>query len=172
MSIGQGFILVTPLQMATFVASLARGQTRTTPYITHDPERRTQTTQPIGLSPANYAALVQGMEECTISGTARTAFTTVKTQQIPGLRVAGKTGTAQKRTPEGTVNFAWFICFAPIENPQVAIAVMVEGDQPGEETGGGTFSAPVAHDILAVWAKKHPDLIPPPPTPPAQVVSH
>ncbi len=165
MSIGQGFILVTPLQMATFTASVARGQTRTTPFITHDPERPTQRTEPIGISPANYAALLEGMEECTISGTSRTTFTTVKAQQIPGLRVAGKTGTAQKRTPEGTVNFAWFIAFAPIERPQVAIAVMVEGDQPGEETGGGTFSAPVAHDILKVWAQKHPELIPQPRAP-------
>ncbi len=163
MSIGQGFLLVTPLQMATFTASVARGQTRTVPYMTHDPERRPQRTDPIGLSPADYAALLEGMEECTISGTSRTAFTTIKSQRIDGLRVAGKTGTAQKRTPEGTINFAWFICFAPIENPQVAIAVMVEGDTPNEETGGGTFSAPVAHDILKVWAQKHPELIPAPP---------
>lgn len=162
LSIGQGFMLVTPLQMATFTASLARGQTRTIPYLTHDATRPRQNTTPLGLSPADYAAIVSGMEECTISGTARTAFTTVKSQQIEGLRVAGKTGTAQKRTAKGTINFAWFICFAPVENPQIAIAVMVEGDQPGEETGGGTFAAPVAHDILKIWAQKHPDLLPRP----------
>ncbi|WP_225919353.1 penicillin-binding protein 2 [Actomonas aquatica] len=165
LSIGQGYMLVSPLQMATFMASVARGQTRTAPHMLHDPERPTQSTEPIGLSPASYAAILEGMEECTISGTSRTSFTTIKSMQIPGLRVAGKTGTAQKRTPEGTVNFAWFICFAPIERPQVAIAVMVEGDRPGEETGGGTYSAPVARDILAKWAEKHPELIPPPPTP-------
>ncbi|MCC5023038.1 MAG: peptidoglycan glycosyltransferase [Candidatus Synoicihabitans palmerolidicus] len=162
MSIGQGDVLVTPLQMATFTASLARGQLRTTPYITHDPQRRPQQTAPLGLSPANYAAVLKGMEECTISGTSRTSFTTIREMQIPRLRVAGKTGTAQKRTAKGTVNFAWFICFAPIERPQVAIAVIVEGDTPGEETGGGTYSAPVAHDILKLWADKHPELIPQP----------
>ncbi|MCF3649687.1 penicillin-binding transpeptidase domain-containing protein [Synoicihabitans lomoniglobus] len=162
MSIGQGDVLVTPLQMATFMASLARGQTTTVPHLTHDPERAVQRTAPLGLSPANYAAVLEGMEECTISGTSRTSFTTIKSMRIPGLRVAGKTGTAQKRTAKGTVNFAWFICFAPIERPQVAIAVMVEGDTPGEETGGGSFSAPVAHDILAKWAEKFPELIPAP----------
>ncbi len=163
LSIGQGFMLVTPLQMATFTASVARGQTLTQPHLTHNPERPVQRGAPIGIAPGHYAALLEGMEECTISGTARTSFTTIPSMRIPGLRVAGKTGTAQKRTPEGTINFAWFIAFAPIENPQIAIAVMIEGDTPGEETGGGSFSAPVAHDILKKWAEKHPERIPPPP---------
>ena len=161
LSIGQGYMLVTPLQMATFTASLARGQTRTVPHMVHDPKRPVQRTELIGLSPSNYAGILAGMEECTLTGSARSAFN-IPSQRIDGLRVAGKTGTAQKRTAKGTINFAWFICFAPIENPQIAIAVMVEGDQPGEETGGGTFSAPVAHDILKIWAQKHPDLIPQP----------
>lgn len=165
-SIGQGFMLVTPMQMATFMASVARGQSRTTPHLVHDPERPTQRTEPMGLSPADYAAILEGMEECTISGTSRTSFTTIPSMRIPGVRVAGKTGTAQKRTPKGTINFAWFIAFAPIERPQIAIAVMIEGDAPGEETGGGTFSAPVAHDIIKVWAEKHPELIPAPPSEP------
>ncbi|GAB5560281.1 MAG: penicillin-binding protein 2 [Synoicihabitans sp.] len=162
LSIGQGFMLVTPMQMATFTASVARGQTRTIPYLTHDPNRPAQKSAPIGLSPADYAGLLEGMEECTISGTSRTSFTTIPNMRIPGLRVAGKTGTAQKRSAKGTINFAWFIAFAPIENPQVAIAVVVEGDTPGEETGGGTYAAPVARDILAKWAEKHPELIPEP----------
>lgn len=162
-SIGQGYMLVTPMQMATFMASVARGQTHTTPYLTHDPDRPIQQSAPIGLTPGDYTALLEGMEECTISGTSRTSFTLIKDMRIPGLRVGGKTGTAQKRTPKGTINFAWFIAFAPIERPQVAIAVMVEGDTPGEETGGGSYSAPVARDILAKWAEKHPELIPPPP---------
>ncbi len=167
-SIGQGYMLVTPLQMATFTASLARGQTTTIPYLIHDPNRPVQQTPLLELSPGDYAAVMEGMEEVTISGTARTSFTTIPSMRIPGLRVAGKTGTAQKRTPEGTVNFAWFIAFAPIEQPQVAIAVMIEGDTPGEETGGGTFAAPVARDILRVWAEKHPELIPEPPPPPEE----
>ena len=96
MSIGQGFLIVTPLQMASFAASIARGQTNTKPHMVHDADRPKQSTEPIGLSPANYAALLEGMEEGTISGTSRTSFTTIKSMRIPGLRVAGKTGTAQK----------------------------------------------------------------------------
>lgn len=156
-SIGQGDVLVTPLQMATFAASVARGQMRTVPHMTHDEERPTQHSAPIGLTPANYAGLLEGMEECTISGTGRLAFT-LRDNRIPGLRVAGKTGTAQV---PGHKNIAWFICFAPIERPQIAIAVMVEGDTAGEETGGGTFCAPVAHDILKKWIDKHPEFLPP-----------
>jgi penicillin-binding protein 2 len=49
------------------------------------------------------------------------------------------------------INFAWFICFAPIENPQVAIAVVMEGDTPGEETAGGRYAVPVAAAILRKW---------------------
>jgi len=168
LSIGQGYMLVTPLQMATFVASLARGETHTTPYLTHDPDRPHQQTEPLGLSFADYAAILEGMEECTVSGTARAAFNAIPALRIPNLRVAGKTGTAQKRTPEGTINFAWFIGFAPIAKPQVAVAIMVEGDKPGEETGGGTYAAPVGRDIFAAWAEKHPHLIPSPPPEPEE----
>jgi penicillin-binding protein 2 len=76
--------------------------------------------------------------------------------RIPGLGIAGKTGTAQKRTEKGTLNFAWFICFAPVERPEIAIAVMIEGDTPGEETGGGRYAVPVAQAVLKTWwEKKH-----------------
>ena len=44
--------------------------------------------------------------------------------------------------------------FAPVENPQIAIAVMVEGDTPGEETGGGRYAVPVAQAILKTWWEK------------------
>lgn len=164
LSIGQGFLLVTPLQMATFTASVARGQLHTEPTLVHVPDRAPQRTAPIGLSAENYAALLQGMEECTITGTAKILQSSFL--KIPGLRIAGKTGTAQKATPKGNVNFAWFICFAPVERPQVAIAVMIEGDTPGEEAAGGIYALPVAHAILKTWAAKHPELIPPPPAPP------
>ena len=168
-SIGQGDVLVTPLQMATFVASVARGQTRTHPSILHVPNREPQRSSPIGLSVEDYSTLLQGMEECTQAsarGTARLAFSI---DPIPNLRVAGKTGTAQKRTPEGTINFAWFIGFAPVDRPEIAVAVMIEGDTPGEETGGGTYAAPVAKAMIKEWAAKHPELIPPPPPAPKPI---
>lgn len=154
LSIGQGDMQVTPLQMAAFVASFARGQTETIPSLVHIPGRAPQRSAPLALSAEQYEAIIRGMEACTQTGTARLAFGLPSTR-IPGLRVAGKTGTAQQRAPEGTINFAWFICFAPVERPQIAIAVAMEGDKPGEEAGGGTFAAPVAQAILKAWAAKH-----------------
>jgi penicillin-binding protein 2 len=71
--------------------------------------------------------------------------------KIPGLRIGGKTGTSQKQGEKGMINFAWFIGFAPVENPQIAIAIAIEGDTPGEETGGGLYAAPVAHAIFKTW---------------------
>ncbi len=155
-SIGQGFLDVTPMQMATFTASFARGQTRTTPTLIYQPNRKPQRTEAIGLPAAQYDALVLGMEECVSmpGGTAYRTLTQMASMRIPGLRIAGKTGTAQKQTPVGIINFAWFICFAPVENPQIAIAVMVEGDTPGEETGGGRYAVPVAQAILKTWWQK------------------
>ncbi|GAB1488579.1 penicillin-binding protein 2 [Opitutaceae bacterium] len=152
-SIGQGFLDVTPLQMATFMASFARGQVQTPPTLLHEDNRRALRTEAIGLPAAYYDAIVKGMEECTQTGTAK-ILTTLSSMRIPGLRIAGKTGTAQKDTPKGRINLAWFICFAPVENPQIAIAVMVEGDTPGEETGGGRYAVPVAQAILKTWWQK------------------
>ena len=164
-SIGQGDLALTPLQMACFIASLARGETLTPPTLLHDPARTRLHTQEIGLPPAGRAALLAGMEAVTETGTGRILQT--PSYRVPGLRIAGKTGTAQKRTPEGTLNFAWFIGFAPAENPKIAIAIMMEGDTPGEETGGGRYAAPVAGAIFKAWAAKTGFIgTPAPPQPP------
>lgn len=157
-SIGQGFLLVTPLQMAAFTASFARRETLTQPTILHDPTRPRQKTEPIGISVRDYASIVEGMEQCTNTGTARSLthfpLGNGKLGRIEGLRVAGKTGTAQAPSPKGMINLAWFICFAPVEDPKIAIAIMVEGDTPGEETGGGIYAVPIAFDMLNVWWRK------------------
>jgi penicillin-binding protein 2 len=144
MAIGQGFVLLTPLEMACFTASVARGEVFTQPTLLHDPNRPRQQTESIGLTPGQRAALIQGMEDCTITGTAD-VLTTVSGLRIPGVRIAGKTGTAQI---PGNRNAAWFICFAPVEKPEIAIAVMIEGEVAGEEFGGGRHSAPIAQAIL------------------------
>lgn len=52
------------------------------------------------------------------------------------------------------INIAWFICFAPVENPEIAIAVALEGDTPGEEFGGGRNAGPVASAILKKYFEK------------------
>jgi penicillin-binding protein 2 len=74
------------------------------------------------------------------------------------VHIAGKTGTAQKRVLKdgqvGTINFAWFVCFAPADKPEIAVAVMLEGDTIGESFGGGLNSAPVANLILRKYFEK------------------
>ena len=161
MSIGQGDVLVTPLEMACYAASLARGETYTKPTLIHHPDNPVQHTEPIGITPSERAELIQGMEGCTEYGTAKN-LTSVPAFAIPGVKIAGKTGTAQKRVVQdgklGTINIAWFICFAPAENPEIAMAVAIEGDTIGENFGGGMHAAPVAAMVMKKYfdKKAHP----------------
>ncbi|MDX2187721.1 MAG: penicillin-binding protein 2 [Opitutaceae bacterium] len=155
-SIGQGFLVVTPLQMATFIASVARNEIHTPPTLIHDPNRPKLKTESIGLTPQQRAALVDGMRQCTLTGTAKILSRVYK---LDDLKIAGKTGTAQKAVYEdgkqkGIINFAWFICFAPYDNPKIAIAVVMEGDTLGEEYGGGLKAAPIAGSILQKYFEK------------------
>ncbi|MFI5356932.1 MAG: peptidoglycan D,D-transpeptidase FtsI family protein [Opitutales bacterium] len=150
MAIGQGYVLVTPLEMACFAASVARGEVYTRPTLLHQPDAPTLHTEPIGLTPAQRAALIKGMIGCTTIGTAK-VLTTIAGLRVPGVDVAGKTGTAQI---PGKKNVAWFICFAPAEKPEIAIAVAVEGDTSGEELSGGLIAAPVASKILQTYFEK------------------
>ncbi|MEI6105575.1 MAG: penicillin-binding transpeptidase domain-containing protein [Opitutae bacterium] len=142
-AIGQGDTLVTPLQVACMMASFARGETETKPTLLHDPNRPAQHTEPIGLSPADYNGILQGLEQCYEFGTAKLA-------KVEGLRAAAKTGTAQK----GRIDLAWMIAFAPIENPRIAIAVVMEGTEPDVGYHGGTYAAPIVKAILETWKEK------------------
>lgn len=150
MAIGQGAVRVSPLQMACFVASVARGEVTTVPTLIHDPDRPPQHSESIGLSAAQRAALVEGMVGCTTIGTAKT-LTSIEDYRIPGVRVAGKTGTAQFGNK---LNVAWFICFAPADRPEIAMAIAVEGDTSGEEFAGGLHAAPIASAVLKKYFEK------------------
>jgi len=154
MSIGQGYIGETPLTMACFAASFARGETWTKPTMIHEANRPGQHTEPIGLSDSQREAILSGMEKCTTEGTAK-YLTTLEELRVPGVRIAGKTGTAQVIRPKGKADEAWFICFAPLESPEIAIAVAVDGP-PGENFGGGREAAPIASAILKKYfERKH-----------------
>ena len=149
-SIGQGYVLVSPLQMACFAASVARNEVHTPPTLVHRPNAPTLKTESIGLTPAQRSALVEGMVLTVTEGTAKAL--NIDQFKIPGVRLAGKTGTAQKTVTKdgktGTINLAWFICFAPADNPEIAMAVMLEGDTIGEEFGGGRNAGPVAATVI------------------------
>jgi peptidoglycan glycosyltransferase len=86
------------------------------------------------------AQLTRMMEKVVESGTGTRA-------QISGVQVAGKTGTAQHG--KGKAPHAWFISFAPADNPQVAVAVVVEnGGELGHEGFGGSIAAPIAKKVM------------------------
>jgi penicillin-binding protein 2 len=97
------------------------------------------------------------MEGTTKYGTAM-GVNALPAYHVEGVRIAGKTGTAQKRVLKegkvGTINFAWYVCFAPIDRPEIAVAVMLEGDTLGESFQGGLNSAPVANLILRKYFEK------------------
>ena len=138
---------------ACFAASLARNETWTQPTLLHDPARPRQRTEPIGLTPEQRAVLLDGLVRVTRTGTAR-IFQDRALGPLEGLDVAAKTGTAQRATPQGMLNIAWMIGFAPAVNPEIAFAVMIEGDTPGAETAGSRYAGPVAHAILKRWLAK------------------
>jgi peptidoglycan glycosyltransferase len=144
MGIGQDKLQVTPLQMAEIAAAVANGGQLMAPHLTSrvvNAEGQTVQTitprvQSVVMQPSTAAA-VRGMMEAVVNeGTGTTA-------QIPGVKVAGKTGTAE--TQIGTaINNVWFIAFAPADAPRVAIAVTL-AHVPGQ---GAAFAAPVARQVI------------------------
>ena len=132
-SIGQAQDLAAPLQMATVAATVANGGKRMEPRSSlGDPKTGTRV---LKKSTANQLALL--MESAVNSGTGTAA-------RISGVRVAGKTGTAEVDVDGERLNHAWFVTFAPIEKPQVAIAVVSEFGGIG-----GQVAAPIARNIYA-----------------------
>ncbi len=138
-SIGQGYMLFTPLQIAAFTASFARGETRTKVSMLHDKKRKTDSeyhgAKKIPLTKEQYNAIVAGMVAAVERGTAKRAA-------IEGVKVAAKSGTAQVSVNGRPLTLAWMIAFAPADAPEVAISVIVEGEEPGD-VGGGKTAAPI-----------------------------
>nr|MBC8264885.1 penicillin-binding protein 2 [Anaerolineales bacterium] len=151
-AIGQGFILVTPLQLLNASAAVANGGTLYRPQIVYQvtdadgqvirsfaPEVLGQ----VPVSEENLATVREGMRAVVEWGTARGA-------NLEGIAVAGKTGTAEypgPRDEEGHLpTHAWFTAFAPAEEPEIALMVFVAGG--GE---GSTTAVPIATKILRYY---------------------
>lgn len=142
-AIGQGATSVTPVQMAATMAAVANNGTYYKPYLVeqivnahtnkieykHIPEIK----EKIQLSDNTWNLLRKALTEVVETGTAR------KTK-FQNIKVAAKTGTAQN--PHGQ-DHAWVVAYAPADDPQLAVAVIVENGG-----GGGTFSVPVAREIF------------------------
>lgn len=148
-AIGQYEVRLTPLQAAMIAAGVANRGSVMKPYLVAEVQGPDLAvlgrTQPQVLSravsPAVAEQLTAMMRLVVERGTGTAA-------QVPGVSVAGKTGTAQHG--EGAPPHAWFLGFAPVEAPQVAVAVLVEGGgSVGSEATGGRVAAPIARDVIA-----------------------
>jgi penicillin-binding protein 2 len=144
MSIGQGYLLSTPLQLAVATAAVANGGRLVTPHLlkrvtSPQGELRHEHTPPppvdLDLDPEALHLVRRAME-----GAVQERRGTAWRARVPGLSVAGKTGTAQN--PHGE-DHAAFVAFAPVESPRVVIAIIVENG--GE---GGLTAAPIARRML------------------------
>lgn len=135
-AIGQGELLVTPIQMAVLAGRLASSGLMPEPEFVLIPPQPTARPDPLPFSEADLDWVRGALAETVARGTGKAA-------RIPGVTVAGKTGTAQN--PHGE-DHAWFMCFAPAEDPEVALAVIVEN-----AGHGSSEAAPVAGQWLQAY---------------------
>jgi penicillin-binding protein 2 len=162
MSIGQGFVLATPLQVLNAAAAVANGGTLYRPQLVREViDSQGQVLQAfapdvirqIPVSATNLESVREGMRAAVASpgGTARTL-------QVPGISIAGKTGTAEyfidrnkdgipDRDREGNLpTHAWFVGFGPYENPEIAVLAFVFGGGEGSAT-----TVPIVNEILSYY---------------------
>lgn len=136
-AIGQGYLLVTPIQVLRMMAAIANGGSLVQPYIVkkiEGVEVATVRSRHIGISKSTLDVVKAGLRRVVEdeSGTGRRV-------RVEGLSIAGKTGTAQN--PKGP-SHAWFSGFSPIENPKIALVVFIEhGGKGGME--GSEFAAQI-----------------------------
>lgn len=155
MSIGQGQLLVTPLQIARMMAAVANGGVMWKPRLVQRVERAdgtlaysssSQMTERVDLSPVVWGFLRHSLAAVVKEGTGALA-------RVPGVEIAGKTGTAQtisKSDSSKGQDHAWFAAFAPVEDPQYVVVVLVE--RGGK---GGQVAAPIARQIYeAIFLQK------------------
>jgi penicillin-binding protein 2 len=159
-AIGQGYVTATPLQMANLAATVANGGTRYRPYYVKRIEAPDGTLraeiQPEVLGEAHLKKSTLSQIRSAMRDVVMTEEGTGKKARVVGVDVAGKTGTSQvvrmgedrarsNRGAEATRDHAWFIAFAPVDAPEIAIACIVEH----AGGGGGAIAAPVVQQVLA-----------------------
>lgn len=145
-SVGQGAVSVTPIQMARLAAAVASGGNIPTPRLVGIEAGG----QVGGVMPEHFEVIRNGMRDAVVSGTAWRA-------RMPSAEVAGKTGTAQVASadvvaannedrPYELRTHAWFVGFAPFDDPEIAVAVVVE-----HGGAGGAAAAPIGGEILRTF---------------------
>ena len=157
-SIGQGDVLVTPLQMAMAMGAVGNGGTLYSARLVtqvqsidgqvvtgYDIRARSQ----VDMEKEVFAAVKRGMLG-VVEGRAGTGHAA----QVSGMRIAGKTGTAQWGPKSKERTAAWFVGFAPAEKPKYAFAVVYESDDKNsDDVHGGTSAAPIVARVMRELAK-------------------
>jgi len=151
LAIGQGYMLVTPLQVVRWFAAIANGGTLPRPSLVHATGLvgedltivNAPDLTPTGLSPEVIATIQSGL--CAVTQPGGTADFVFRNSSLRAIGVCGKTGTAQTGGPD-TPSHAWFASYAPRENPQIAVVVMVQTAGQGSE-----IAAPIARQILELY---------------------
>ncbi len=160
-SIGQGFVTTTPIQMAQVIATIGNNGVAHQPRLIRGVRHRstgqietwpTPPATPLGLKPAFVEGIQRSLASVVSEGTARRA-------NSPLVTIAGKTGTSQvvalrpdkeKDTPKEFRDHAWFVSYAPFDNPQIAVAVLAE-----HSGHGGSAAAPLARELIEAFIKKN-----------------
>jgi penicillin-binding protein 2 len=164
-SIGQGYVLATPLQMGMLMAAVANGGVRYRPSVLSRVETMEgdvvfqAAPQEIGrlpISPRNLKIVQQG-----IWGAVNGDHGTARRVHLNDIEIAGKTGTSQvvgrkdsgdDYTPPHLRPHAWFVCYAPFDAPKIAIAVVVENGEHGSSAAG-----PIAREMVKTYLRKLPN---------------
>ncbi len=161
LAIGQGYLLVTPLQMAVAYAAIANGGTVVTPSVARrvqDPNGRVvqslsegRPTRNLDLRPEYIASIQEGLFEAAngADGTATAVFGNLPDDS----RVAGKTGTAEQFSGEDRRDHSWFVGYAPFDDPDIVVAVVIERGGTGANA-----AAPAVCKTVAAWEDFSPDL--------------
>jgi penicillin-binding protein 2 len=169
-AIGQGYVTATPLQMANMIATAAVGK-RFRPFFVNQVESpegeivHAETPEETGALPVRPTTLMQVRE--ALRDVVNTDRGTGKKARLKGIEVAGKTGTSQvvklgekrlkaSQMPWQQRDHAWFVAYAPVDAPEIAVAAVVEH----ADGGGGAVAAPVVHEVLARYfelKKQHED---------------
>ncbi|MBF2005258.1 MAG: penicillin-binding protein 2 [Chlorogloeopsis fritschii C42_A2020_084] len=148
MSIGQGALLTTPLQVAVMFAVPANGGYRVQPHLLKDNEQAKTWREPINMKPSTAKVLREGLRKVVSEGTG-------KALNVPTLPpVAGKTGTAEAWRRNGIkANHAWFGGYAPADNPEILVVAFAEHSGGG----GGSVAGPMALKVMEEYFhKKYP----------------
>lgn len=148
-SIGQGYLTVTPLQLAMAIGGLANGGVWMRPHLLK--EGKSEVAHKLDLKPENLAKVVNGMFD-VVNG-----YGTATIARIPGIELCGKTGTSQlasNQVLKGTAlgqsmkDNAWFVGFAPKHNPEIVVAALFESGLHGN------LAAPIVRDVVKAYFDK------------------